>query len=131
MPSSSPLQEMERLSPRVGESSVSELAQHGETVLFSSHSEERLGVWVAPDAEAHGFRARVLLANDNADMREYLRRLLRQRYEVIAVADGEAALAAARQHKPDLVLTDVTMPRLDGFGLLQQLRADPHTSTLP
>jgi signal transduction histidine kinase/DNA-binding response OmpR family regulator len=69
---------------------------------------------------------RVLLADDNADMREYVQRLLTAiGYEVEAVADGEAALAAIRRHPPDLVLTDVMMPVLDGFGLLGALRRDP------
>ena len=48
-----------------------------------------------------------------------------------AVPDGEAALAAARARPPDLVLADVMMPRLDGFGLLSALRADPRTATIP
>ena len=89
---------------------------------------------LAPISPAHVpvcQQARILLADDNADMREYLRRLLSRYYEVIGVADGEAALAAAREHHPDLVLTDVMMPRLDGFGLLQQLRSDPQTKTMP
>jgi len=80
------------------------------------------------DGEA---RPRVLLADDNADMREYLQRLLEVDYEVVATADGEAALAAALERRPDLVLTDVMMPRLDGFGLLGRLRSDPRTRTLP
>jgi PAS domain S-box-containing protein len=75
--------------------------------------------------------ARVLLADDNADMRDYVRRLLSQHYQVQAVADGEAALAAVRETSPDLVLTDVMMPRLDGFGLLRELRSDPRTRTIP
>ena len=75
--------------------------------------------------------ARILLADDNADMRDYLKRLLSQQYEVETVADGTAALAAIRRQRPDLVLTDVMMPRLDGFGLLRELRADPHTQELP
>ena len=70
-------------------------------------------------------RPRILLADDNADMREYVRRLLAGRYDVRTVADGEAALAAARAERPDLVLTDVMMPRLDGFGLLRELRRRP------
>ncbi|WP_165235406.1 ATP-binding protein [Aquisphaera insulae] len=76
-------------------------------------------------------RPRVLWADDNADMRNYVRRLLEQRYEVEAVPDGEAALAAARARPPDLVLSDVMMPRIDGFGLLNALRADPATRTIP
>ena len=75
--------------------------------------------------------ARILLADDNADMREYVTRLLRGRYEIEAVADGAAALAAALARPPDLVLSDVMMPRLDGFGLLQALREDPRTRELP
>ena len=76
-------------------------------------------------------RARILLADDNADMREYLRRLLAQTYEVEAVGDGEAALGLARLREFDLVLSDVMMPKLDGFGLLKALRADDRTQTLP
>ncbi|MGH7263973.1 MAG: ATP-binding protein, partial [Candidatus Rokuibacteriota bacterium] len=75
--------------------------------------------------------ARVLLADDNADMRDYLRRLLGQYWTVDAVADGQAALDAARRQRPDLVLTDVMMPRLDGFALLRALRADPETADVP
>ncbi|MDO9714041.1 ATP-binding protein [Paracraurococcus lichenis] len=75
---------------------------------------------------------RVLLADDNADMRDYVRRLLAGRgYEVEAVADGEAALEAARRRRPDLVLSDVMMPRLDGFGLLRALRAEPAFAEVP
>ena len=76
-------------------------------------------------------RPLVLVADDNADMRQYIVRLLGQHYRTEAVPDGEAALAAARARTPDLILTDVMMPRLDGFGLLQALRADPRTSGVP
>ena len=60
-------------------------------------------------------RPRVLVADDNADMRQYVAHLLGDRHRVEAVPDGEAALAAARDRPPDLILTDVMMPRLDGF----------------
>ena len=76
-------------------------------------------------------RGRVLVADDNADMREYLARLLAPRWEVELVADGKAALAAALASPPDLVLSDVMMPELDGVGLLGALRAEPRTSTVP
>ncbi|HLJ48531.1 MAG TPA: PAS domain S-box protein [Bryobacteraceae bacterium] len=76
-------------------------------------------------------RARILLADDNSDMRDYLRRLLSDHYEVSIVADGAAALDAIRRDPPDLVLADVMMPRMDGFGLLQAIRNDPALSTLP
>jgi PAS domain S-box-containing protein len=75
---------------------------------------------------------RILFADDNADMREYVRRLLMQSgYEVETVADGMAALRAAREREPHLVLTDVMMPELDGFGLLRELRADPRLRVVP
>ena len=65
-------------------------------------------------------------------MREYLTRLLRTAgYQVTAVADGQAGLDAARAELPDLVLTDVMMPRLDGLGLVAALRADPRTAPVP
>ncbi|MBL8286905.1 MAG: response regulator [Rubrivivax sp.] len=73
----------------------------------------------------------VLLVDDNADLREYARRLLAEHYEVVAVADGEAALKAARARRPDLIVTDVMMPRLDGFGLIAALRADEALHDLP
>jgi signal transduction histidine kinase len=75
--------------------------------------------------------ARILWADDNADMRDYVRRLLADRYEVTAVADGLTALAVAREKHPDLVLTDIMMPGLDGMGLLRELRLDPTTRTVP
>lgn len=82
----------------------------------------------APDELAG---ARILVADDNANMREYLTRLLAQRWTVEAVPDGEAALTAARQARFDLVLTDVMMPRLDGLGLLRALRGEPALKAIP
>ncbi len=75
--------------------------------------------------------ARVLLVDDNADMREYLTRILSEHVQVEAIADGAAALAAAQERVPDLVLTDVMMPGLDGFELLKALRADSRTREVP
>ena len=74
---------------------------------------------------------RILLADDNADMRNYVGRLLGQSYVVDIVADGEAALVAIAQARPDLIVTDVMMPKLDGFGLLRAIRADQRTRTIP
>ncbi|GAA0343422.1 SpoIIE family protein phosphatase [Actinoallomurus spadix] len=79
-----------------------------------------------------GMPARVLVADDNADMREYLTRLLRGAgHEVTAVEDGQAALEAARADAPDLVVSDVMMPRLDGLQLVAALREDPRTASVP
>jgi signal transduction histidine kinase len=85
----------------------------------------------ATGPESIGRGARILLADDNADMREYVRHLLGQEFIVETAVDGIQALEAARAHPPDLVLTDVMMPKLDGFGLLAALRADSQTKTIP
>ena len=87
----------------------------------------------APDLRVDGKSdgARVLIADDNADMRNYIRRLLGTRWNVEAVSDGAAAIEAIRARKPDLVLTDVMMPGLSGFGLLRELRGDPDLRDLP
>ncbi|MFL6119519.1 SpoIIE family protein phosphatase [Actinophytocola sp.] len=74
---------------------------------------------------------RVLIADDNADMREYLERLLAPYYQVTAVADGRSALESARAHPPDLVVSDVMMPLLDGLALVGALRAEPRTAGVP
>ncbi|HEX5689258.1 MAG TPA: response regulator, partial [Roseiflexaceae bacterium] len=76
-------------------------------------------------------KPKILLADDNADMREYVRRLLNPMYDVVAVGDGTEALQVARNMQIDLVLSDVMMPGLDGFGLLGALRADAQLRTIP
>ena len=81
--------------------------------------------------KGNGNRPRVLVADDNADMRHYIRRVLGEQFQVEMVADGEAALVALRQRLPDLIVADVMMPRLDGFGLLSQVRADPQMAGIP
>jgi signal transduction histidine kinase/FixJ family two-component response regulator len=73
----------------------------------------------------------VLVADDNADMRTYLARILATRFRVRTVADGEAALSDMEREPPDLVLADVMMPRLDGFGLLRAIRSDARWARLP
>ncbi|HEY8207077.1 MAG TPA: ATP-binding protein [Myxococcaceae bacterium] len=85
----------------------------------------------AAPVPAGGGEARILVVDDNADMREYVRRILAARWEVELAGDGKAALDAIRSRRPDLVLTDVMMPVLDGFGLLRELRADPALAGVP
>ncbi|MGA8874016.1 MAG: ATP-binding protein [Candidatus Korobacteraceae bacterium] len=83
-----------------------------------------------PEA-ASGDKGLILIADDNADMREYIARLLRGEYRVEVAADGLQALEASRKLHPDLVLSDVMMPRLDGFGLLRAIRDDPALRSTP
>lgn len=88
------------------------------------------------DAPASGLVAAVpniVLADDNADMRGFISRILTSNgFKVSPAADGKAALAAIRgRTMPDLVITDVMMPKLDGFGLLREIRGDSKLRHLP
>ncbi|HET7845270.1 MAG TPA: histidine kinase dimerization/phospho-acceptor domain-containing protein, partial [Xanthomonadales bacterium] len=109
-------------------------AADGATVAHSA------GAWLAELDEApvakdaattDGPRPRVLVVDDNADMRAYLKQLLAPRYELDEAADGEAALAAIAARVPDLVLSDVMMPRLDGAGLVAAIRANAALHLVP
>ena len=86
----------------------------------------------APTPASQGARRHVLVVDDNADLRAYIERLLdEQDYRVTTASDGEHALALARANQPDLVITDVMMPKLDGFGLLARIRDDARLRDLP
>jgi PAS domain S-box-containing protein len=98
-----------------------DIAMLGKLPLLTSSSEP----------EPAGKRELIVMADDNADMRQYLMHLLGDRYEVHAVADGRQALEATRQLRPALVLADVMMPRLDGFGLLRAIRDDSALASTP
>jgi signal transduction histidine kinase len=76
-------------------------------------------------------KARVLVADDNADMRAYITRLLDAQHDVVAVPDGAAALEELFENGADLLVTDVMMPVMDGFQLVQRVRGEPRLSTLP
>ncbi|MFZ0274446.1 MAG: ATP-binding protein [Acidobacteriaceae bacterium] len=76
-------------------------------------------------------RDRIVVADDNADMREYVTHLLSPEYSVHAVTDGVEALEAAVRLHPALILTDIMMPRLDGFGVLRAIRNDAALSSIP
>ncbi|MDB4946888.1 MAG: pleC1 [Labilithrix sp.] len=90
------------------------------------------GVDGAPPLQASGSRRkRVLIVDDNADMRGYLRRLLAQRYEVSVANDGQQALEMTRGQRPDLVVADVMMPIMDGIAFVESLRGDPAVKTTP
>ncbi|MEJ8835441.1 ATP-binding protein [Ramlibacter sp. AN1133] len=106
----------------------------GTAVAASSYVEEALR-WLpgeaAPAPAPAGPRARIVLADDNADMRDYIRSLLAGSYEVEAFADGLAALQCVQARGADLVLSDVMMPGIDGLELVRRLRQLPATAQLP
>lgn len=73
----------------------------------------------------------VLVAEDNADMRAHLQRVISPHWRTVLVADGQECLAAARKMRPDIIVTDVMMPRMDGFALIAAIRADPLLAATP
>ncbi|MBC7891303.1 MAG: PAS domain-containing protein [Sphingobacteriaceae bacterium] len=76
-------------------------------------------------------KAHIVLADDNADMRAYVQRLLEPHYRVSAAPDGQVARWLVAEHQPDLVLSDVMMPVMDGLELLKLLKTDPQTAIIP
>ena len=73
----------------------------------------------------------IILADDNADMRDYIKSILTEYCHVLTAGNGPQALELARQSKPDLVLSDIMMPGFDGFKLLEKMREDPNLRTVP
>ncbi|WNM64112.1 response regulator [Candidatus Nitrospira neomarina] len=108
--------------------------ERGETVISQGRSQQALPTSAGSPVATHGAQTegRILLADDNADMREYVCRLLNQAgFDVEAVTNGEEALEIVGIQQPDLVLTDIMMPGLDGFGLLRALRSNSATADIP
>ncbi|MFU0507638.1 ATP-binding protein [Pseudaminobacter sp. NGMCC 1.201702] len=105
---------------------VSDLEAEGEL------STAGLGAIASQDTVKNQSGKRILLADDNADMRAYVCRLLQaQGYVVDMAGDGQVALEVAHKAKPDLILTDVMMPKLDGFELLRRVRKEPALAEVP
>ncbi|MFI6871532.1 SpoIIE family protein phosphatase [Nocardia sp. NPDC050406] len=84
-----------------------------------------------PRRDGGARRELVLIADDNADMRRHLDRVLSAHWDTVLVGDGESALRAVRKHRPDAVVTDVMMPGLDGFAFVAAVRADPELAATP
>ncbi len=105
-----------------------EAARWNTTTQSPVDSEQTLRQAQAPRAVP---QSRVLVVDDNADLRDYLAALLSPLYEVATACDGLEALKAMRARMPDIVVSDVMMPRLDGFGLVRSIRSDPATASLP
>jgi signal transduction histidine kinase/DNA-binding response OmpR family regulator len=117
---------------RIGEDSTPVVTDI-ETRLFLEETSSWLRDSVAPEPTAApaGAKGHILLVDDNADLRDHVARLLRPHWDVTTAVDGVAALALVEHESFDLVLTDVMMPRLDGFGLIAALRAGDRTRQVP
>jgi len=76
--------------------------------------------------------ARILIADDYEDNRELLRLiLLAAEYEVLEARDGEECVTLAQRHVPELILVDLSMPKLDGWEVFKALKADQRTHNIP
>lgn len=84
-----------------------------------------------PETDSGAARPRVLVIDDNADIREYISSLLANEYAVSTAADGLKGLASAQEAPPDIIVSDVMMPGLTGTDLVRKLRADPRTESIP
>jgi signal transduction histidine kinase len=90
--------------------------------------------WLAvpcPSGTETRTRPRILIADDNADMRQYLARLLGEDYEVECAADGRSAFGMACALPPSLIVSDIMMPVMDGLQLMAAVRADERTKRIP
>lgn len=85
----------------------------------------------SPPPPLSGLKPRLILAESDLDLREHVTELLEGEYDVIAVEDGRAALSAARACPPDLLVTDVVLPELDGMALLGALKEDDALRAVP
>jgi diguanylate cyclase (GGDEF)-like protein len=110
---------------------VAHAAEAGTWAAWSGDGESDQWTRPADFWSDSGQRPRLLLADDNPDMRKYVAGLLEPAFDVLAVPDGAVALQTARLRPPDLVLADVMMPVLDGYELVAALRADDRTNTIP
>ena len=113
--------------PSLAKTSVRADAYVNEAIGWCGEATAAAEGGAVPSADA----GRILLADDNGDMRNYVARLLGERWTVEAVADGEAALEAARRRAPELVVADVMMPGRDGFALIDALRDHEATRHVP
>jgi len=96
--------------------------------VFVESGQEHIGEISSPTSDHHPL---LLVADDNADMRRYLERVLKKQYRIVLVKDGAEALEQAKTLRPDLILTDVMMPRMSGPDLLKAVREDRALGSTP
>lgn len=100
--------------------------------VWEGHPEEESApaAGVQPDSSDSG-EVNVLIVEDNADMREYIRTLLGEKYRVMTASDGEQAWGCIRISAPDLIVSDIMMPFKDGYTLCKELKNDPEYCHIP
>jgi CheY-like chemotaxis protein len=85
---------------------------------------------MAHDSSA-GSRPRVLLVEDHVDTRSMYMEFLGTDFDISEAGDGLSALQAVEERMPDVIVTDLALPRMDGFELIARLRADPRFAAIP
>jgi PAS domain S-box-containing protein len=110
-------------SPRAMDDAMASLGADSASAIAARES--------SPQTNSVKHSEKVLVVDDNADMCDYLHRLLASQYTVLTAANGEEGLRIARAAHPDLVLTDIMMPVMDGMALLRALRSNEGTQTIP
>jgi CheY-like chemotaxis protein len=111
---------------------------HSPAVLLDNPYVVEADQWVTPletssqdAAPVTDGRELVLIADDNADMRTHLERVLSAHWRTVLVADGQEGIEVARTLRPSVIVTDVMMPRLNGFEFVAAIRADPALAAVP
>lgn len=102
----------------------------GPSVSDSNASVQSARLEMLSDSNKEGFST-VLIVDDNDDMRRYLRTLLTGKYYVIEATDGESGLKVARESVPDIIVSDVMMPVMDGLQFCRKIKDDTMTSHIP
>ena len=101
------------------------------TSALSNHEEKfRLSVDLEVEFD-HEMDSKILIVEDNYEISNMLQRILKPSYRIISASDGEDGLNLCQQEIPDLIITDLMMPRLDGIGMIKKLKSDPATSHIP
>jgi len=80
---------------------------------------------------ARSKRLKVLVVDDEKDIRHLVRTMIGSENTIIEADDGEAAISMARRHKPDLIFMDIMMPKMDGYTACKAIKTDPATKTIP
>jgi signal transduction histidine kinase/DNA-binding NarL/FixJ family response regulator len=110
---------------------VVEAGQWVAALAKSTESSAEASAKASTDPSGDDDRELVLIADDNADMRAHLERVLSVHWRTVLVADGKSALETTRKLCPDAVVTDAMLPALDGFDFVEAIRADPVLAATP
>ncbi|MBC8374550.1 MAG: response regulator [FCB group bacterium] len=114
--------------------SVSEISNENDTVAISGPLPVEYDIPVAkeePDAKDSERQEVVLLVEDNQDIRQYIKEVLEDQYQIVQASDGVEGIQVANETIPDLIITDVMMPRMDGNTFVKRIRSDERSSHVP